>query len=36
MTKKEMKKLIGEWTMARLDKMTHKQLRELIARNINV
>ena len=33
MTKVEMKKLILNWTSAKLDKLTHKQLRELIIKN---
>ena len=33
MTKIEMKKLILKWTSARLDKLTHKQLRQLITKN---
>ena len=33
MTKIDMKKLILKWTSAKLDKLTHKQLRELIIRN---
>ena len=28
-----MKKLILKWTSVRLDKLTHKQLRELIVKN---
>ena len=33
MTKKEMKSQILTWAETRLDKLTHKQLRELINRN---
>ena len=33
MTKKEMKKLILVWTSVKLEKLTHKQLRELIVKN---
>ena len=33
MTKVDMKKLILKWASAKLDKLTHKQLRELIIKN---
>jgi len=33
MTKKEMKKILLDWTTVRLEKLTHKQLRDLITRN---
>ena len=33
MTKVDMKKLILKWTSAKLDKLTYKQLRELIVKN---
>ena len=33
MTKVDMKKLILKWTADKLDKLTHKQLRELIIKN---
>jgi hypothetical protein len=33
MTKNDMKTLILNWTRVRLDKLTHKQLRELVIKN---
>jgi hypothetical protein len=33
MTKQEMKMVILNWTSDKLNKLTHKQLRELIAKN---